>query len=115
MSLLILEREKKGMRGEREREMSIYCGSTHSCIYWLLLICDLTEDGTHNLNTSDNALTNWATRPEPTGIFFESLHREGAHKLSPKIWKIIEDELNVEMYKLNSIVIKMWLLCQELG
>ena len=40
-------REKKG-QGERERETSICC-SAYLCIHWLLLVCALTGDGTHNL------------------------------------------------------------------
>ena len=50
---LILEkgRGREGGRereGEREREREICC-STYLCIHWLLLVCSLTWDLTHNL------------------------------------------------------------------
>ena len=34
---------------ERERETSICC-STYLCIHWLILVCTLTRDRTHNLD-----------------------------------------------------------------
>ena len=43
--LLILERQRKR---ERERGTSICC-STYVRIRWLLLVCALTKDQTHNL------------------------------------------------------------------
>ena len=48
------EREQEGVREaererERERETSICC-STYLCIHWLILVCALARDGTHNLS-----------------------------------------------------------------
>ena len=43
---LILER-----RGETHTHTSICC-STYLCIYWLILVCALTRDQTHNLGIS---------------------------------------------------------------
>ena len=48
--------EREGKRGEREggrqrvreRETSVCC-STYSCTHWLILVCVLTRDQTHNL------------------------------------------------------------------
>ena len=49
LNFLILEREEK-REGERER---LICFSTYLCIYWLLLVCALTRDRTHNLGESE--------------------------------------------------------------
>ena len=43
-------RERKE-RGEEEQE-TLICYSTYLCIHWLILICTLTEDQTHNLGLS---------------------------------------------------------------
>ena len=43
------ERQRETERG-RERETLICC-STYLCIHWLILVCTLTGDWTHNLGT----------------------------------------------------------------
>ena len=42
------EREREKER-ERERERRLICCSTYLCIHWLIFICALTGDQTHNL------------------------------------------------------------------
>ena len=51
----------------RERE-AVICCSTHLCIHWLIFVCALTRDGTHDLavrsgGCCDPTLTNWANPP----------------------------------------------------
>ena len=48
--------------GEREKETSIWC-STYWDTHWLILVCALTRDWTHNLGVSGRCSDNWATRP----------------------------------------------------
>ena len=48
------------------REASVCC-STHLCIPWLLLVCALTGDWTHNLNVSEHY--NWVARPAQFSLF----------------------------------------------
>ena len=49
LSFFILEKERReGGDGERERETSICC-CIYLHIYWLLLVCALTVDRTHNI------------------------------------------------------------------
>ena len=41
-----------------EREGGLICCPTYLCIRWLILVCVLTKDRTHNLGPSGDALTN---------------------------------------------------------
>ena len=66
---LILEREKRRVgeiewEKERERERLICC-STYFCIHWLILVCVLTGDRTHNLGKSVWLSNQLSTRPGP--------------------------------------------------
>ena len=46
--LLIFFFFREREEGEREKETSICC-SSYFCIHWLILLCALTRDQTHNL------------------------------------------------------------------
>lgn len=52
-----------------EREGGEICCFTYVGIYWLLLVCALTKDWTHNLGYPDDDLTNWAIWPGSTCFF----------------------------------------------
>ena len=51
--------------GEREeRRHRNICCSTYLCIHWLIFVCALTGEQTHNkIGISGQRLTNWATQP----------------------------------------------------
>ena len=100
---------------ERERDTSTsICCSIYLCIHWLILVCALNGDWTHNLGVSDDTQTNWATQ---SGLKKWSLRgywlvstEEGKNILLP-LWSL---HSNGEITKMKtSQVIIMTLACNH--
>ena len=62
------ERKERSGGGEREREM---CCSTLLPTHWLILVCALTRDRTHNLSISWDNTKQLSTQPELPHAFLQ--------------------------------------------
>ena len=85
--------KKKLISGrERERKISICC-FTYLCIHWLLLVCTLARDWTHNLDIggwSSNQLNYWAMARDMYYLFSWGWWLECCNQDLQSVWCLIQ-------------------------
>ena len=70
--LLIWDRETERERDRQTDRQTSICCSTYLCLYWLILVCALTRDQTHNLGVSRQC-SNQLSYPARAELFLHDL------------------------------------------